>query len=813
MAAIAVLAAAEAELRSATHSTIRTLEKVIPHLYERSSKVANAALSLKRTLYKSRHPRESEIDIVLEMLDTADADCVRRALHALNQVIKIGANYEATYSQELEEVSLRAIETLRKDHFFAAMCNSNPDLAARIGRAGCEPNKMKAKDLANAKSGAVRQVARISLKTSPFSLYGEVRIGGWPDDGFGDIPSTKMARSRPNYGPIGYVVESLATDFDKLNDDATLRLNSSLTVDQDILRWRKIENVPPRSRVRHATMTESTTTSMPLKLVVAALGREDVNTKSELMSFLQATLPGQDRLKIARLVRSALASQLIVCGAIYGKHPLEAARSVMQSLETELGLAVSIRLNAIVEAANSGDAGRTAMQMVELAQVAGVEIGPRDVRPAIFQDVYFSGRAFTFGEKPDFVDDLATAVRFAQLLQQGHIAMARRNLVTHFVETHGECAEVPAIPFLLNYVRLMTEGTPDLRSYEASGDVQKQTEISEILALLEDRDRYAVSFTTAFARDVIEKESGPRAVSQMCFMQEYSVDGKVHYALNHCHAGWASTFSRFLDDDSWAIGSVRNYLEMISEEGGAAEILGWFGFNAADRPNFLTRKVYVPPIDDPESDAHSLRAYTLRHRPEFSDLVFRAADGQDTTLAFTALLATGAMPLPHLIARMLGANTESVVETWAPFIAYVQQGADGIKRCPRIDVGRITICRRQLIAPYVRVPGFNQDDAAFFRTFNEWMDSEAMPRWIYVSPPDDWSSGSEVQRRQKPMPVDRSNPAMVNAMRKEIATTSGEVRFVEALPQPTDIKPNEDGERFMTELGVEFAVVRSSNLL
>jgi hypothetical protein len=89
------------------------------------------------------------------------------------------------------------------------------------------------------------------------------------------------------------------------------------------------------------------------------------------------------------------------------------------------------------------------------------------------------------------------------------------------------------------------------------------------------------------------------------------------------------------------------------------------------------------------------------------------------------------------------------------------------------------------------------------------MDGEAMPRWIYVTAPDDRSGGGEAKRRPKPMPVDRRNPAMVQAMRREIAGTSGDVSFVEALPQPTDVPSGDDGERTMAELGVEFTVVRA----
>jgi hypothetical protein len=51
---------------------------------------------------------------------------------------------------------------------------------------------------------------------------------------------------------------------------------------------------------------------------------------------------------------------------------------------------------------------------------------------------------------------------------------------------------------------------------------------------------------------------------------------------------------------------------------------------------------------------------------------------------------------------------------------------------------------------------------------------------------------------------------MVLAMRKEIAGTSGEVRFVEALPQPFDVPSDDKGKRTMTELGVEFTTVRAT---
>src|SRR5439155_18726705 len=141
-----------------------------------------------------------------------------------------------------------------------------------------------------ARAGALRQVERSSLKTSPFGVYGEVEIGGWPNDGFADTPPEKTIRAQPNYGPIGHVVELLATDFDKLGDQAPLRLSPSLTLDQGTLRWRKVENSPPSSRVRHVKMTESTTTSTALKIVVAAMAKSDLMTKAMLVSVLRQML-------------------------------------------------------------------------------------------------------------------------------------------------------------------------------------------------------------------------------------------------------------------------------------------------------------------------------------------------------------------------------------------------------------------------------------------------------------------------------------------------------------------------------------------
>jgi hypothetical protein len=809
-AAIAALGAAETRMAHAARPAVEALEEAVPHLHARSRKAANAALAVKRALHNGKRPRDKDIENALDELGPDAADRVRRALSAIEEVARAKGEYEAAYRHELHEMSSKAVETIGREDLASAMRNSNPELAARIDGARLDPGCMKAKDLANARTGAVRQVARISLKTSPFGVYGEVEIGGWPQDGFADAPPERRIRSQPNYGPIGHVVEWLATDFDKLSDQAPLRLNASLTLEQGTLRWRKVENGPPSWRVRHVKMTESTSTSAALKVVVAAMAKVDRMTKAILVSALRQMLPGQGSEKITNLARSAIANQMVVCGAIYGQRPLEAARRMAEALDTGLAEEFASSLDAVMGAASAGDAERTATRMAGLARVAGAGIRPQDVRPAIFQDAYSQGRAFTFKEGPGFVEELATAVRFAQALDQpGHIESARAHIAARFVERHGEGAKAPAMPFLEHYVGSLQDGMTDLwKTIRRTEEGRHQAKIATISAVLNEGGNEPVRLTSEWARTFIDKQTRPRAVSQMCFMQEYVEDGETRYALNRCHAGWAGSFSRFLDDDSWAIGPIREYLEMVSEEGGAAEILGWFGFNAADRPDILPRKVFIPPIDDPGSGAESIESYGLRHRPELGDLVFTGADGRDTNLTFTAILATGVMPRLHLVARTLGANTESVVETWVPFTAHVREDSDGVKRCPRVDVGRITVCRRQLIAPYARTPGGDMDDVGYHRAFNDWMDGEAMPGWIYVTAPDDRSRGGEANRRPKPMPVDRRNPAMVQAMRKEIVGTSGDVRFVEALPQPTDVPSGDDGERTMAEIGVEFTVVR-----
>ena len=809
-AAIAALQVTEARMARTLRPAVEALEEAVPQLHAGSREAANAALAVKRALHNGKQPRDKDIGSALDGLGCDAVDHVRRALSAIDEVARAKGEYEAAYRRELQETSANAIETMGRAELAAAMCNSNPELAARIDKAGRDPGGMKAKDLANAKTGAVRQVARISLKTSPFGVYGEVEIGGWPKDGFADDPPERTIRTQPNYGPIGHIVETLATDFDKLSDQAPLRLNPSLTLDQETLRWRKVENGAPSWRVRHVKLPESISTSKALKIVVAAMAKFDQMTKRTLVAVLRQMLPGQESEKITDLARSAIANQLVVCGAIYGQRPLEAAWRLAKALDAGLREEFASSLDAVIGAAKFGDAGRTAIRMAELGWVAGTGLRPQDMRPPIFQDAYARGRAFTFKEGPGFVEELATAVRFAQALdQRGHVEKARAHIAAHFVRKHGEGARTPAMPFLEDYVGSLQDAATDpSRSILKTEDGQDEAKVAQISAVLDEGGHERVRLTTEWARTLINKRRRPRAVSQMCFMQEYDEDGETRYVLNRCHAGWASSFSRFLDADSWAIGPIREYIEMVSEEGGAAEILGWFGFNAADRPDILPRKVFIPPIDAPESGAESIGSYGLRHRPELGDLVFTGADGRDTTLTFTAILATGAMPRLHMVARMLGANTESVVETWVPFTTPVREDAADVKRCPRIDVGRITVCRRQLLAPYARTPGGDMVDSAYHRAFNDWMDAEAMPRWIYVTAPDDRPRGGEATRRYKPMPVDRYNPAMVQAMRKEIAGTSGDVRFVEALPQPTDVPSGDDGERTMVEFGVEFTVVR-----
>jgi hypothetical protein len=808
--ALASLTATEKRAVDAARSAITAIEDELPNLYLESRLAANAALALKRALYNRKQPRKKDVESACEILRSDTATKVNLALLASEEITRARNDYAAAYQSELDEISFKAVNALCREDLAAAMRNSNPELAARIDGVRRRPNEMKAKDLTNAKIGAVRQAARISLKTSPFGVYGEVEIGGWSNDRDSATALTKRIRNQPNYGPLGHVVESLSTDFDKLSDQAPLRLNSSLTIEQDTLKWRKVENGSPSFRVRHISLTESTTKSLALKAVVSVMTPGNKITKGNLLAALHRLLSRHEITDVAKLARHALASQLIVCGAAYGQRPLLAARSIAEALDRRLADEFRANLDRIVEAASRGDCERTTKLIGTLARVAGIEIKPHDVRPAIFQDAFTSGRAFAFDESPAFIEEVATAVRFAQALDQpGYIERARRHIAADFVKKHGEGGRAPAMTFLESYLsslRQIAPGTFDLSDLEE--DARRGIGATWISERLAEGNKERLHIETGFARAMINKQPKIRAMSQMCFMQQYCEEGEMRYALNRCHSGWASSFSRFIETDSWAIKPLRSYLQSVSEEGGAAEIIGWFGFNAADRPKILSREVFIPPIDDPDSGAKNIASYHLRHRREFDDLVFASADGEDVSLLFTAVLAANAMPRLHFLTRILGSYTESIVETWAPIVANVRRNVDGVKRCPRTDVGRITICRRQLLAPYVVVPGFDLDDIGYHRSFNEWMDREGMPRWIYVTAPDERSKNSEVNRRQKPMPVDRWNPAMVQAMRKEIAHTSGDIAFVEALPQPHSVNHRTNGEMTMVELGIEFAIKR-----
>jgi hypothetical protein len=296
----------------------------------------------------------------------------------------------------------------------------------------------------------------------------------------------------------------------------------------------------------------------------------------------------------------------------------------------------------------------------------------------------------------------------------------------------------------------------------------------------------------------------------MCFLQPYEESsGAVRYAMNRCYAGAASTFSRFVPEAAWPLEPLRAYLREISEPGGPVEILGWFGFNACDHPDIIERKVAIPPIDAPGQGAESIASFGLRHRPEWDDLVFFDRSGRDVTLTFTSVLAAVMMPRIHSIARLIGTHTESFSEAWVPFLRYATRGEGGIRRCPRVTIGSVTVVRRQLVAPPSALPDTGLGTPDYHAALNRQLDREEMPHWLYVTR-SEGDLDPATRRRPKPTPLDRRNPAMTAALQKDLAQARGDIQIVEALPAPDATRFSRDGRPVMVEYGVEVAITRSS---
>jgi hypothetical protein len=449
-------------------------------------------------------------------------------------------------------------------------------------------------------------------------------------------------------------------------------------------------------------------------------------------------VPNQPDQRVRELVRSAIASQIVVCGSPYGQPPMVAARESAAHAALPVRAAMSGALDEIEAAANARNAQGAALGLAQLATAAGIDLAPAEIRPALFEDAFIPGRVFDFDEaqRDALAHDIAATLALATALQPGtSLERSRANLVERFTDAHGRGGRLEnAGAFLSDYADHIEEAA----SSGAKGpddivfDQQAEAVVRAVLAM-ERQGEVAITAGEALAL-APKGRARPRSTSQMCFLQPYEESsGAVRYAMNRCYAGAASTFSRFVPEAAWPLEPLRAYLREISEPGGPVEILGWFGFNACDHPDIIERKVAIPPIDAPGQGSESIASFGLRHRPEWDDLVFFDRSARDVTLTFTSVLAAVMMPRIHSIARLIGTHTESFSEAWVPFLRYATRGEGGIRRCPRVTIGSVTVVRRQLVAPPSALPDTGLGTPDYHAALNRQLDREEMPHWLYVT--------------------------------------------------------------------------------
>jgi hypothetical protein len=165
-------------------------------------------------------------------------------------------------------------------------------------------------------------------------------------------------------------------------------------------------------------------------------------------------------------------------------------------------------------------------------------------------------------------------------------------------------------------------------------------------------------------------------------------------------------------------------------------------------------------------------------------------------------------PAMRLLMQTFGATPNLLIPGRRMFGDPSLADVDGMLAEPRVDIGRTTVSRRQWVFPASAVPvrGKGESDRPYLLRLVAWLRGHCMPDrcFVRVLDPDSVVGGTVWRiKSRKPMYVDFANLLLVGVFERMLAG-QGHVLFLqEALPDPADAPAYGDNRSRVTEYLVE----------
>ncbi|TPG04149.1 lantibiotic dehydratase [Sphingomonas oligophenolica] len=796
-------------------------------------------IALKRDLFNRRRPKAKTIAAVGELLaQAADVD-VRRAVEGIDHIRIAEEEMLQAHATNLaaDADALRRAATL--PNLRAAMIATSPSLIHTLQQleGGAV---LRHKDWVNLHLALAGFLTRSTLKTSPRSSLTLIALGVWDPTGPSDLAfsldNMTVARDvRVRHSIVERILRPVATSVAMLSDEASIRPNPTLRLDEESAEWQRIAFSEAAAMETYGIV--STTNKLRVRQPLLAILRDVIAApqpwrlgayKDYLRSRIGLSGPADIERLLDRLVSLDL---LVLDDQMPAQHDrVDWARSVARRAAPSVSTALTNGIDQIemarraMVAQGPGTEAERAMERAidDIAGATGAALRADTFRPVFHEDCVIAAPAIAMRDAAiaPLWADLADLVRLVPLLRGYGWAGAwlTRRFVAAF-GTGGGCADPTA--FLIETAEALTASSSGTDSppwqtgtIPDDDDARAQDAVSVgFAAALRDLNGDAETWHMPAAlvrrfHAMLPPSYRRRARSHCINGQFVTGHGEAGFVVNSVYPGNGRMTSRFLT----AAGAVADYVEALAP-GIPVAIPGVFGFNANLHPPLCDREFSIPPYaaDFAETRKYTLDRCTLRHDPAINRLVVEDEGGERLSPYYFGILNSWALPPVHRVLDWInGASDLPFSIADAIFSRDRPTDPPDLWTRPRLVMGGAVLSRRSWSLATTVLPDPTLDAAAFFFALRDRWRSLRLPRATFFQASNFWrSSGGDNPRphkTRKPMYLDIDSVWLVRAFQRSLRSIAGHLAITEVLPEPGDSPVTVDGRRHAAEITIELAL-------
>lgn len=837
-------------IESTKESYCKVIEEKIPGLEDKS--VSNKLLKIKRNIFNVRPVTLSLVADVKHIFDSESFDKVEHIVAQVNQLHEFRDTLEDTYKQESATITERLQSLWQRKNLQHALSYSNTKLFTDFESLYRDPNKkVKPKKRRQLEAGLLRYASRSSLKTSPLSTFTPVFVGSWKETS--DTHDIELSgelenRMEVKSGLFQAIIDSLLTDYKKVRDSFSLKLNPSLKLTQEGISLKKVtEGSSVNGRVwGSGELDVQFKMNQVIQCVLVAfhkMGRESAPV-SEIIKAVLVLAPKLQAEFVDSVIAQLLDMQVFhVDSGFYGQVDLTGwCKAIIEkagpSAETGAGETALLNLQNI-EALLQKFPLVTPHERIEVGRQIYTEIGalteslqttPSEElsSPAFFENSYLVDKDVCVGPSilDPFIEDFSLLTEMSPLFDVHQLAQT--NFADFFLDrfgADGECAD--PVPFIKEFAEIYGVGLPDfvpdpdkLAPASETTKVFRET-IAEFFVHLIDEVFEGEEYVSLDPAEVgkflakLPQQIKDRGASHSFLGQIASKEDNQLFIINQVFSGHSGLLSRFLEvleDDQ--LKNIRDYLTDVSRDGDYAEIPGLFGFNANKHPKLADQELSIPPFpaNREETGKVVLDSMSLVYDKVTHRAYFKTAEGKLLDCFYHGFLMPLLLPNMHRVLTLLSMN--GVLIYVLPILRSGRFSTrEKIGLIPRVSLGNIVLVRKSHMIPRELLPSVELSEVAFFDGIQRFISEHSLPTsgFVRVSPFDtnpgsqdsklDWANLDF--KNMKPFYVDFHNPRLVQLLYLAMSRNDYPIVLSESLPDVDDQNLKVAGEYHVSEIQFE----------